>query len=356
MEITLDCPDNQTPVYRPGDVVSGTVKYNIYGQRKCLQRLVVVLEVQGYITVDPTTHDGATFDLDHELFHRSVSLSEGAVAVQQLLVWPIRFIVPTRYEYNGEKWLLPPSFSQIFPEIHKRSAFCVMVQYTIRATAWEGSSSREIHACKALTVQLAPPQLHAQKESLVPIPMTPSYVRSTLCQQIREKLQVFLDIKGRPHAANFQATVGFPKCLYRGQTAAVHLRVQNGIGGPTLREPSLILRSLRLRLQGTLQTIAESQITREYGTYVSQEVMPLSLQDKPNRVVSNLSIDSFAQGTLYLPDFYNPSPFVRHTHFIDIEMEVVEEGTGCAFQLSGRSSVTVLPPVKDGVIGRSRKI
>lgn len=356
MEITLDCPDNQTPVYCPGDIVSGTVRYNIYGQRKCLQRLVVGMEVKGYITVDPNTHDGATFDLDQELFSRPISLSEGAIAVQQPLIWPIRFMVPSRYEYNGGKWLLPPSFSQIFPGIHKRAAFCVMVQYTIRATAWEDSSSREVHACKALTVQQAPPQPHTQKEILVPIPMTPSSVRSTRCRQIREKLQVFLDIKSRPHAANFQATAGFPKRLYRGQTAAVHLHVHKGIGGPFLREPSLTLRSLRLRLQGTLQTIAERQITREYGTYASQQAISLSLQDKPNKVVSNLSIDSFAQGTLYLPDFYNPSPFVRHTHFIDIEMEVIEEGTGCAFHLSGRCSVTVLPPVKDGAIRRDCRV
>jgi hypothetical protein len=354
MEIKLDSPsDGRSPVYSLGDIVAGTFTYNARGERKCLQRLTLALEVHGYITADPLSHDGASIDLYHQLFCKEVCLWDDAFIVKQPLVWPFRFALPTTCEDNGRKWLPPPSFSHVFQGTHRQAAFCVMVQYRLRATASEDSAQQPIEFCKSLTVQqTSNTALHRRKETLSQIPMTQTSIRNTICRQVKERLQILFHVVGRPHASNFHATLSLPKELYRGKTGAVRLIVQKGMSGPSMQEPSLVLQSIRLRLQGTLHTIGERQVTREYGTFDSHPNLRLSLQEKPTTITSDISIDSFVRGALFTPDFYSPSPYVRHSHFIDVEMDIIEEETGNVFQLLGRGSVNVLPPAS-GVMAAS---
>ena len=346
MQITINPPCGGQAAYSSGDVVTGTLTYNSLSQRKCLRRLTLALEVQGYITTDPTSHDGASVDLQHLLCYQERCLIDEPFAVKQPLVWPFSFDIPTTYDYCGRKWKLPPSLSQIFQGTHRRAAFCVMVKYSIRATAKDDSSRRAVHAAGTFAVQQASKTPDATKASTLRIPMTHVCSRVTLCRQMREKLQVMFHITGRPHAGNFQATLCFPKQLYYGQAAMVQCSVQKGMTGPSMKDPSLVLQSFRLRLQGTLQTIAERQVTREYGIYASKDIVRLSLQDKPTTIASNLSIDSFTRGSVHLPDFHNASPYLRHSHFIDVDMEIMEEDTGNVFQLSGRCAVEVLAPMR----------
>ena len=352
MEIVLDStPKGRPIVYHPGDKITGKLMYNARAEQKVLYRMTLALEVRGFITADPTSLDVARIDLQHQLFYDEVCLFDGPFTVKYGLVWPFHFTVPTTYEYGGRKWLLPPSFSQVFPGTHLRAAFCVMIQYNLRATVIEGPRQQSLQLSKSLTVQQTSKKLPDSKQASSRIPMTHCHSRDTLCRHVKEKLQVFFNVVGRPHAANFHATLSFPKTLFRGQAGTICINVQKGLEGPSMREPILVLQAFRARLQGTLHTISEREVTREYGTFHSRPNVRLSLHDKPTTVISDISIDSFAQGNSFLPDFYSVSPYVQHTHFVDVEIAIVEEGTGNTFLLSGRAPVKVLPPLSDEVRG-----
>ena len=350
MEIVLNAPSNGRPiVYHPGDKITGKLIYNARAEQKLLHRMKLAFEVHGFITTDPTSLDAASVDLQHQLFYDEVCLFDGPFILKHALVCPFHFTVPTTHEYGGRKWLLPPSFSQVFQGTHLRAAFCVMVQYNLRVTAIEDPRPRTVQLSKSLTVQHASKSLPDVKQAVSRIPMTHCYSRDTLCRHVKEKLQVFFNVVGRSHASNFHATLSFPKTLFRNQTGTISINVQKGVGGPSMREPVLVLQALRARLQGTLHTISEREVTKEYGTFLSRPNVRLSLYDKPTTIISDISIDSFAQGKIFLPDFSSVSPYAQHTHFVDVEIAIAEEGTRNTFLLSGRAPVKVLPPMSDAV-------
>ena len=133
MELVLPTPP--AAGYKPGDDVTGLLKYDITSQEETIRD--VRLDFDGRAVTTP-------FKLKFEA-HRSIVTLVGqsrtlfhgpSTLKRQLLAWPFTFTIPTSTTVEGSEVPLPPSMDHRF-----REGVLVNVRYSITATVWSGSDS-----------------------------------------------------------------------------------------------------------------------------------------------------------------------------------------------------------------------
>ncbi|KAM0699514.1 hypothetical protein Q7P36_000516 [Cladosporium allicinum] len=131
MELVL--PTAPAAGYKPGDDVTGLLKYDITSQEETIRD--VRLDFDGRAVTTP-------FKLKFEaqrsivtLVGQSRTLFHGPSTLKrQLLAWPFTFTIPTSTTVEGSEVPLPPSMDHRF-----REGVLVNVRYSITATVWSGS-------------------------------------------------------------------------------------------------------------------------------------------------------------------------------------------------------------------------
>jgi hypothetical protein len=131
MELVL--PTSPAAGYKPGDDVTGLLKYDITSPEETIRD--VRLDFDGRVATNP-------FKLKYEAHRSIVTLVEQSQILfhgpsplkRQLLAWPFTFTIPTSTTVEGCEVPLPPSMDHRF-----REGILVNVRYSITATVWSDS-------------------------------------------------------------------------------------------------------------------------------------------------------------------------------------------------------------------------
>lgn len=154
MEFSLSDPSH---LYRPGDILSGTLKYNITAQQETI--LDARIHLNGSVLIHPTKHKYEAHRMSKSILEESQTLFQGPFTLKrQDLSWTFSFTLPTMATIDETLMPLPPSMDHQF-----REGVQVSVAYNITATIRMGSDHRSAKQASKL-VLVRPPMNQAISE------------------------------------------------------------------------------------------------------------------------------------------------------------------------------------------------
>lgn len=122
-----------TSVCKPGDILSGSLKYNIKAQQETI--LDARIHFNGSVLVHPTKTKYEAHRKNEIFIEESKTLFQGPFTLkQQVLEWPFSFTLPAMSIVDNSLVPLPPSMDQ-----HFREGLEIRVEYSITATIRLGS-------------------------------------------------------------------------------------------------------------------------------------------------------------------------------------------------------------------------
>jgi len=201
--------------YRPGDTVSGEVRYNITAQQETI--LDVRLHLDGSVLIHPSKLKYEAYRSNISLVEESQTPFQGPFTLKrQLLVWPFAFVLPETALVGDDSVSPPPSMDHWFREgVHIR------VEYNITATIRIGSDNKSAkQASKVVLVKQPadPTSLEIRHYALSFPPMT---LRTDgINQRLRSRLRSLSSKSNADHDAiqrSVQLEMTLPLVLFVGQ-------------------------------------------------------------------------------------------------------------------------------------------
>lgn len=149
MEFSLSGPSQ---FYRPGDILSGTLKYDITAQQETI--LDARIHLNGSVLIHPTKHKYESYRMSKTFLEESQTLFQGPFTLKrQELSWTFNFTLPTMSTIDESLAPLPPSMDHQF-----REGLLIRVAYNITATIRTGSDHKS--AKQASKIVLVKPPMN----------------------------------------------------------------------------------------------------------------------------------------------------------------------------------------------------